>query len=165
MKLTSKIGLGIILAFAFLIMTALPTFMQTAPVEKVGAQNLVCQIFPFIADIDLTAGLCGENTEESLTTIGSWLRFILSLVFIGIILVAVVSIVKAAIAYIRSEGDEGKVQEASKAIKAVFVGIGALIVGLVGLAIVLTVIGAEDALQQEDAPDVVDPFFDELTGS
>lgn len=135
-----------------------------------GDVNLICRIFPFIADIEVTSGLCGGSATNTATTIGAWLRFGLSLIFIGIIIIAIVSIIKAAIEYIRSEGDEGKVQEASKSIKSVFIGIGALIVGLVGLAIVLTVIGASDSLDTDTDPlqgqqggEELNEFLDALT--
>jgi ABC-type phosphate transport system permease subunit len=122
--------------------------------------NLICRVFPFIEQISFTQSLCG--TANAAETIGPWVTFVLSLIFIGIILLAVVSIIKAAIVYIRSEGDEGKVQEASKAIKSVFIGIGALIAGLVGLAIVITVIGASEALSGGEAPESVDDFINQL---
>lgn len=161
-KLSKTFAIGALATFMFAVASFLPINQVTVNAQD----NLICKLFPFIGDIDITSGLCGGDAGQTASSIGEWLKFGLSLIFIGIIIIAVVSIIKAAIEYIRSEGDEGKVQEASKSIKSVFIGIGALIVGLVGLAIVLTVIGADESLNTPDTPDnagIVDNFLNSLS--
>ncbi len=125
--------------------------------------NLLCRIFPFIYQIDFTKGLCG--TESDLSAVAGLVQFLLSMIFVGIIAIAIFFIIKSAIKYIRSEGDEGKVEEAKKALKAVFIGILTLIGGLVGLLIVISFIGAQDALDQDiENNSSIGKTFKELTG-
>lgn len=79
------------------------------------------------------AGAVAQNFLRARLNLG------LSLLFIGIILIAVFIIVQAGIKYVQSQGDEGKIAEAQKAIKSVFLGIGVLFVGLIGIILVLVV--------------------------
>lgn len=131
-----------IMALAIL---TVPLFIAApiASVQPVGAQNLICQIFPFLQGIRFTGGLCGTGTggdaSDAVTTIKDLVTFGVSLIFVGIIAIAIFVIIKAALKYIQSEGDETKVEEATKAIKNVFIGIGALIIGIIGLVIILAV--------------------------
>lgn len=62
--------------------------------------------------------------------------FIMYLVFGFIILLAIYNAILAAIKYIRSQGDQAQIDEAQKAIKAIFMGIGALFVGILGIILV-----------------------------
>jgi len=59
-----------------------------------------------------------------------------------IILVAVVYALIAAFKYIQSQGDPGKIEEAQKAIKAIFMGIAAMLIGIVGVVLVFVFFGA-----------------------
>lgn len=68
-------------------------------------------------------------------------QFVLSLLFIGLILFAIFYVVKAAVTYIQSQGQPDKIAEATKAIRAVFVGLGALFVGIAGILLVLAFFG------------------------
>jgi hypothetical protein len=142
---------------------ALSVFLPTSPVVKnANAQNILCDVFPFIEGIEFARGLCGDlegESEDAVATLGSYIRFGLSLVFIAIIGVSIFIIIKAALKYIRSEGDEGKVAEAQKAIKNVFLGVGALIVGIIGLVIILGFFNASGALQTEETPEPLQPLI------
>lgn len=131
--------------------------------------NVICRIFPFIYDIDFTRGLCGTTDEgdalDSIEQLGAFVRFALSLIFIGIIVVAVFYIIKASIKYIRSEGDEGEIEASTKAIKSVFIGLGVLIAGIVGLVVLIAFIGAEDALNQDvESGTSLDRFLNAFLG-
>lgn len=160
MKTKAKIFLVLGLTIVMSAFAVLPTTVSA--VQPANAQNLLCDIFPFIQNIELaSSGLCGGEAgagDEALSQAGQWIRFGLSLIFVGIIAVAIFGIIQAAIKYIRSEGDEGKVEEATKSIKNVFIGIGALLVGIVGLVIVLSFFGAQEALNQgeDNVPDEID---------
>lgn len=68
-------------------------------------------------------------------------QFILSLLFIGLILFSVIYVVRAAIIYIQSQGNPEKIGEATKSIRSVFVGLGALFVGIAGILLVLAFFG------------------------
>lgn len=124
-------------------------------VQEVSAQSengsILCTIFPFLDGIAFAANLCGgDSGAASAVGLGITLvQTVLSLVFVGIIAVAVYTIIRAAIKYIRAEGDDSKVEEAQKSIKRVFIGIGALLVGIVGLAIVIAIFGASGGLTPE----------------
>lgn len=71
------------------------------------------------------------------------LQLVLSLVFVGIILVAIVYVVRAAIQYIQSQGNPEEIENATKSIRAVFIGIGALFVGIAGILLVITFFGSD----------------------
>lgn len=68
-------------------------------------------------------------------------QFILSLLFIGLIVLSIFYVVKAAITYIQSQGNPEKIGEATKSIRSVFIGLGALFVGIAGILIVLAFFG------------------------
>ncbi|MEI7578953.1 MAG: hypothetical protein WCJ58_02810 [bacterium] len=61
---------------------------------------------------------------------------------IVLVLFGVVYSLLAAFKYIRSEGDPGKIEEAQKGIKAIFFGIAAMMIGIVGIVIVFVFFGA-----------------------
>jgi predicted PurR-regulated permease PerM len=129
-----------VLSFGFL------TFSQPT-VTSAQSQSLVCRVFPFLQSIDalgVSNVLCTgdpNDTQAGLESAGTsaanMVQLLLSLVFIAVIVVAVYVIIKAAIKYIRSEGDESKVKDAQKAIKTVFMGVAALFVGILGIVLVL----------------------------
>jgi len=148
---------------AFLAMSLFTVMPFSGNVVQVNAKdNLLCVIFPFIKSITLTENLCiGKDDTEAASTAGSFVRFGVSLIFVGIIAIAVFMIIKAALKYIRAEGDESKVEEATKAIKNVFLGVGALIVGIIGLVILLAFFNATPALNQSERPKELSPFLGE----
>jgi heme/copper-type cytochrome/quinol oxidase subunit 2 len=61
----------------------------------------------------------------------------------GIILVAVVYAIIAAFKYVTSQGESGKMEDAQKSIKAIFIGVAAMIIAIVGVIIVFAVFGAK----------------------
>jgi hypothetical protein len=73
---------------------------------------------------------------KSASYVTARVAFALYLMLGGVILVAVVYAIMAAYKYIQSQGDPGKIGEAQKAIKAIFFGVGALAVGVVGIVLV-----------------------------
>jgi uncharacterized membrane protein YidH (DUF202 family) len=134
---------------AFLLVAPLVSPLLTAK-----ADNLICTVFPFIKGVTAfgISTLCDEggiNAENTSTTIRSTFNLIVSLIFVAIIIFSIYVIIKAAIKYIRSEGDPAKIEEAQKAIKSVFIGIAALFVGLIGIIIVIAFFGAGGALNSD----------------
>lgn len=75
-------------------------------------------------------------------------RFGLNLIFAGLIIYGIVLIVRAALKYISSEGDVEKAEAAQKMIRAVFIGIGMLFVGIIGIVILLTFFGVDNAVNE-----------------
>ncbi|MEO6728961.1 MAG: hypothetical protein ABIM99_03500 [Candidatus Dojkabacteria bacterium] len=110
-----------------------------APQVNAQETNLICNIFPFIKNLGFGAGsLCGDvNGKPAVDAAVALVRLALQLVFVGIIVISIYIIIRAAVKYIRSEGDESKIQEAQKAIKSVFIGIAALFIGIIGIVIIL----------------------------
>lgn len=81
-------------------------------------------------------GVCASQYIQDRT------RFAFFLVLGGLVIASVVYSIIAAYKYITSQGDTGKIEEANKSIKAIFMGIAAMVVGIVGMVIVFTVVGA-----------------------
>ncbi len=136
-----------------LLVLGLSTFMVSGVVYplKVHADNLICTVFPFIKSIGSFGinGLCGGLSQtETASQISNYVKLGLNLIFIGIIIISIYIIIKAALKYIRSEGDETKIQESQKAIKSVFIGIAALFVGVIGIIIVLAFFNATNVVNQ-----------------
>lgn len=164
---------AIILTVVFTTVAVVLPLTQAPVVSQVETADAitVCDIFPFLEDLGLSNSLCGTESvegqaEDNLTTAAALIRFGLSLIFIGIIAIAVFTIIKAAIQYIRSEGEEEKIQSSQKSIKAVFIGIGALLVGIIGLVIVLAFFDAGTAVTTDEGTgvDPLDGFVDDLQG-
>lgn len=133
---------------------------QTAPSTggSEASSNLVCQLFPFLSRINffgISQFCSGQNLDRRTAAqeIGGVVSSIVSLIFVAIIIVAVYIIIKAAIKYIRSEGDESKIQEAQKAIKSVFIGLVALFVGIIGLILILVLFNALGAVENQNPLD------------
>lgn len=151
-----------------LVLLIAPFFTSTAVYAQ---RSPLCSIFPFLEGIQLFGGICvinnqgvSNNVNNLATDAGSLVSFGLSLIFVGIIAVAVYVIIRAAIKYIRSEGDESKIEEAQKAIKTVFMGVGALLVGIVGLVIILVFFQSSGALQGPEGGTNVTPVDNFLNG-
>ena len=105
---------------------------------NVSAQSPICNIFPFLDSSNyLFGGICSGDGESNVSTVIALVQLALALIFIGIIIVAIFVIIKAAVKYIRSEGTAEKVEEAKNAIKQVFMGIGALFFGIIGIILIL----------------------------
>lgn len=157
--LKNKTLIGIMMG-AFLFVAPIASPLMTAK-----ADNLICTIFPFIQNVSafginsLCTGVSADTTSE---TIKSTFNLIVSLIFVAIIIFSIYVIIKAAVKYIRSEGDPAKIEEAQKAIKSVFIGIAALFVGLIGIIIIIAFFGAGDALQTNEVNDDVNPLLNSI---
>jgi len=128
--------------------------------QKNEPQNLICDLFPFLRSLQFgVSSFCEKKDgQEAVRQSAELIRFILSLIFVAIVIIAIYVIIKAALTYIQSEGNEEKVKQAKKAIQNVFIGIGALFVGLIGLIVVLAFFGASGAVQTE-VPNAIKNFL------
>ena len=86
--------------------------------------------------------LLGPQGSGSAGFVQSRIQLGLVLALGAVVLVAVVYAIMAALKYIQSQGDAGKIEEAQKAIKAIFLGIGAMLVAIVGIVLVFVFFGA-----------------------
>ncbi len=87
-------------------------------------------------------GLLGPQGVCASQYIRDRTNFAFFLVLGGLVIASVIYSIIAAYKYITSQGDTGKIEEANKSIKAIFMGIAAMVVGIVGMVIVFTVVGA-----------------------
>lgn len=145
---------------AMLLVTSLSLLPMVNPVSAQAADASktpvgICSIIKPICDAILGEG----NTSFSGTTAYNFLatRFntILSIAFLAIILLGVYVVISAGIKFIRSQGDSGKIGEAQKAIQSVFLGIGAMFVGIVGIVLVLAFFGGTGILNNTLSPDTL----------
>ncbi|MDQ6986088.1 MAG: hypothetical protein Q9M91_05785 [Candidatus Dojkabacteria bacterium] len=118
-----KINKTIFIALFFVIFSTLACLFA----NQTNAQAF-CDVFP-----------CGDSNNTSGpisgTEAGDLFTFTSGSIFIGFILVGVIYIIKAVIKIIRSQGDEAKIEEGMKIMKGVYIGIGLVIIGIIGLVI------------------------------
>ncbi|MCS7317182.1 MAG: hypothetical protein NZZ41_02515 [Candidatus Dojkabacteria bacterium] len=133
-----------------------------------SGKNFLCILFPFLnnASFGINA-VCSGDANAAVNEVAGLIRFLLSLIFLGIIISSVVVVVKASLTYIQSEGDNNKVAQAKKAIQNVFVGLAALFVGVIGIIVVLAFFGATGALNlsTNSAPKVIQNFLKSIEGN
>jgi len=86
--------------------------------------------------------LMGPDGTQTSVFLTSRVRVGLVIALAVLVLVAVVYAMIAAFKYIQSQGDAGKIEEAQKAIKAIFMGIAAMLIGVVGIVLVFVFFGA-----------------------
>lgn len=86
---------------------------------------------------------CGTNVNDQVTNL---IKVAISAVFALIVLYGIFLIIKAALTIIRSNGDPGQVQSGADILRGVYIGIGIIFVGLIGLIIVIAFFGAEGIL-------------------
>lgn len=87
-------------------------------------------------------GLLGPEGTGTANFITSRTRTALFIALGVVVLVAVVYALFAAFRYIQSQGDPGKIEEAQKAIKAIFMGVAAMLIGIVGIVLVYVFLGS-----------------------
>ncbi|MCA9381585.1 hypothetical protein KC678_04935 [Candidatus Dojkabacteria bacterium] len=110
---------------------------------KVNAQYGVCDFFP-----------CGNGSvlptpDNPISTIELFVGLGVSLIFTGFIAFGIFIIIKSALKIIQSEGDEAKVEESAGAIKSVFIGLGMLIMGIIGIVVLLSLFRAGGLISNE----------------
>jgi len=114
--------------------------------QFITLQNTVCDLLGCNDIHNTTVGLkpgAGLNG-----TLANFIRFGLGLVFVGIIALGIFLTIKAALTIIRSEGNESKIEEGTKAIKGVFIGIAIIVFGIVGIIVLLAFFQAGSLLNQ-----------------
>jgi len=107
-------------------------FLATTATFSMAVSTHAQSLLPSFLD-DLINNWEGTSTTDK---IRGFIRLALTLAFGVVILAAVAYSIMSAIKYIRSQGDAGKVEEANKAIKAIFQGVAMMFVGIIGVVIV-----------------------------
>jgi fumarate reductase subunit D len=106
-------------------------------------QGVYAQNSSFLPDQILDIfGLLGDDGRFTARFITGRVRSGLIIALALLILVSVVYALLAAFKYIQSQGDPGKIEEAQKAIKAIFYGIAAMMIGVVGIVLVFVFFSA-----------------------
>ncbi|MFQ5493457.1 MAG: hypothetical protein ACE5DX_04830 [Candidatus Dojkabacteria bacterium] len=93
-------------------------------------------------EIEQIFNLLGAGGSGAAGFLTSRIQLGLVLALGAVVLVAVIFAISAAIKYISSQGDAGKIEEAQKAIKAIFLGVGAMLIAIVGIILVFVFFGA-----------------------
>lgn len=114
-----------------------PFIMVLLPVS-VYAQNDPSFLPEQILNLFNLLGPQGTGTAAFIT---SRVRVGLFIALGLIIVVAVIYALVASFKYIQSQGDPGKIEEAQKAIKAIFFGIAAMMIAVVGVILVFVFFG------------------------
>jgi magnesium-transporting ATPase (P-type) len=127
-----------------IVMTGLWAGLMLAGAAPISAQpsqgNNLCSVFPVLCNaISGNPGTINEG--ESRNFLFDRVNIVVSLIFVGIIFVAVTIIIRAGVKYIQSQGNAGQMEEAQKAIRNVFIGIGLLFIGIIGIILVLAFFG------------------------
>jgi heme/copper-type cytochrome/quinol oxidase subunit 2 len=82
-----------------------------------------------------------ELTTNPGDVVTARIRLALMIALGAIVLVAIVFSMLAAFKYISSQGEEGKVTEAKKAVQSILVGIAVLFISIIGIFLVFTFFG------------------------
>jgi amino acid transporter len=154
---TKLLNITLFLFAALAMVSPLGVFAQGQDVEvdikKGDALDLCTFIGPICGALGLTGGQGDKDVALKFST--ERITQIVSLIFIGIIIISVFIIIQAGVKYIQSQGEEGKIAESQKSIKSVFVGIAILFVGIIGLVLVLAFFGGTGLLGTDDTLDDV----------
>ena len=77
-------------------------------------------------------------------------RLGLTVLFVGVFIVAIAYSALAAIKFMSSQGDSGKLEESKGAVKAILMGFAAMLIAIVGIFFVVTIFGgATNEIEQE----------------
>jgi hypothetical protein len=106
----------------------------------------------FIRSIMTSIGITDAGSlsgSELKTYLDKRIRFALTLLFVIVFIVAIVYSALAAIKFMSSQGDSGKLEESKGAVKAILMGFAAMILAIIGLFVILWVLGSTEAPPQE----------------
>lgn len=150
----------LLVAISSSVFFAAPVQAQVQQGQEVTICTFIRPICQALGLVDANGNLVGNPEGQVQSFVRNRAQLILSLVFIGIVLIAVYIIISNGIKYIQSQGDEGKIKAATKAIKTVFVGIAVLFIGIAGLVLVLVAFNATGLLNQQPVPGgcIIDPL-------
>jgi hypothetical protein len=87
-------------------------------------------------------GLLGNEGAGTATFITGRVSTALFFTMGILVLFGVIYAIMAAFRYIRSQGDAGEIENATKSIKAIFYGVAAMMIGIVGIALVFVFFNA-----------------------
>lgn len=110
------------------------------------SSNSFCEVF---GCTDFSNFNPGNVTLGGVVSLAQWGA---SLIFVIIIIIGIFSIVRGSYKMINSEGDDTKIQEGFKVIRGVWIGIGLIFVGLIGIIIISVIFGGTGIFQTTPTP-------------
>lgn len=127
----------------------------------VAPLSVSAQILPKgLEQVGETGKKLGTNPAETTYSI---VQSAMTILFVAVFIVAVFYTFMAAIKYIRSEGNEQKVEEAKNAIKAVLFGVAAMFIAIVGILLINAIFGG-NAGGQNVLVDAINGVLNPLRG-
>ncbi|KXK26072.1 MAG: hypothetical protein TR69_WS6001001366 [candidate division WS6 bacterium OLB20] len=69
------------------------------------------------------------------------IRLLITVMWIALVLASVIYAGIAAFKYVTSQGDAGKIEEAQKAVKAIWMGVAAFFVSIIGMVVIVAIAG------------------------
>ena len=108
----------------------------------------------YIQNILSAFGFAG-GSGNPMPTIRSRLQWGLTILFVIVFIVAIVYSALAAIKFISSQGDSGKLEESKAAVKAILFGFAAMLIAIVGIFVVIWALGGGTDIETE----LVDPSW------
>lgn len=116
--------------------------LATLPLLTLNAQS-ASEFLPCDQYNSAVFDACSENVNDQVTNL---IRAVISLVFIAIILYGIFLIIKAALTIIRSNGDPAQIESGAGIIRSVYIGIGIIFIGIIGLIVVIALLGASSVV-------------------
>ena len=105
-------------------------------------------VLEFLAGTPLEKFACQSVDTDPADRILSLIQAGITIFFVLVLIVAVIYTLIAAVKYIRSEGNEQKVEGAKNAIKAVLMGVAAIFIALIALVIINSVFIGDSSLKE-----------------
>lgn len=142
------------------VLISLIIFLAGTIYTPIAQAQTLCDFGPCINEEDIGSGTDLEENVNS--TIENSVKLVLNLVFVGIIILGIFYVIKAAMKIIRGEGDPGVIQEGVTTIKSVYFGVALIFAGIIGLVIVSGIFGATTLFNIElNEPEGINlPFID-----
>ncbi|MBU0975518.1 MAG: hypothetical protein ABIE03_07820 [Patescibacteria group bacterium] len=148
LNLASKVFAVTGVSGALLFGMAMPSYaVDPAPPAPPAEGSESGVLPPFIQSIidGLTGGDDTLNADEVNSFINKRVRVALTVLFVVVFLAAIIYSALAAIKFISSQGESGKLEESKGAIKAVLMGFAAMILAIIGIFAVIFILGGTSA--------------------
>lgn len=135
-----KIAVKVIIPLIFVGLFLVPGSVSAQP-----QGDDLCSVFgPLCEVVSGNSGTVNEDTAINYVVRRANLG--ITLAFLGVIIVSVYIVIKNGVKYVNSQGENGQIEEANKAMKYVFIGIAMLFIGLLGIILFLGFFGGTSLL-------------------
>lgn len=139
------------------------SFFTMSPVASAADANVKCIVngtpFSFLCNLSSPSTTGGAKCPGTL--VANLFKSGLTLALVVVLILAVAYVIKAAINFIRAEGDEKKVGAAKAAMISVLKGIGAMFIAILGIVIINVLFVSNDS-GNSSISEAVDQIFKDL---